>query len=535
MSEIMTGAQVVMAQLVAEGVEYVLVIPGLQNLALCDTIADYPQLKYLIGRHEHSLAFIANGYARASNRIAVPLVISGPGVTNALTPMGDAYQDSVPMVLICTQPTEGELGKGPLHELKDQSKLLSSVAKWTCLVKRTEEVPEAIRMAFLKAYEGRPGPTVIEIPQNILTNQGYVNVYPCVRPKPVKADEIVVNKAVELLYQARRPLLYVGRGAAISGCSNELRQLAERLNIPCLTTVHGKGVLPENHRLNVSWGGGRYGLVKRLTLEADTVLVIGSSLDHSDAERFDLKFPEKLIQIDVCAENIGRKYSVRLGLIGDAATVLKQLLTQLKQKPHSPSWISAFSDHKKQKIEELRSSTAWQYMDAIQSAISDDTLIFSDPARCNGWGLSFIERNCANTYHCSRNFCTLGYSISAAMGAKMAFPNRQVLAMIGDGGFLYAVGDLATAVQYKLNIAIIIFNDNCYGSVRREQMACFGRTFGVELHNPDFCALANAFGITAVRVEKPQKLYMELTKAWASDSPTIIEVFMGLADKGFDI
>ncbi len=537
MSEYMTGSQALMAQLSAEGVEHVLTIPGEQSLPLCETMREYSQMQYLIGRHEHSLAFIANGYARASNRIAVPIVVSGPGVTDSLTPLGDAYQDSVPMVLVCTRAENEQIGKGVLHELKDQSRLLSSIVKWAAVAESVQEVPEAVRTAFVQAYVGRPGPTVVEIPYNVQTEKGYVDIYPSERPAPGAADETMVRGVAELLSRAKSPLIYAGRGAALSGCSDELLELVELLHAPCITTVLGKGVLPEAHPLNVSWGSGRHGLIAQYVADADTVVVVGSSLDYSDAERFKLEFPAHLIQIDTCAESIGRKYPAEIGLIGDARTVLKQLLRELKRQAQLPPpfMAASFSEYKKRKIEELRSAAAWQYMDAIQQAVSPETLIFSDPARCNGWGAAFIERSLPNTYHCSRNFCTLGYSFSAAMGAKLAFPERQVLAMIGDGGFLYANGDLATAVQYHLNIVTIIFNDGYYGSVRREQKKRYGRTFGVKLFNPDFCTLAQAFDIPATRVETPEQLTVALNKAWQVDAPMIIEVFTDPADSGFDV
>jgi acetolactate synthase-1/2/3 large subunit len=441
------------------------------------------------------------------------------------------------MVFVCTRAENEQIGKGVLHELKDQSNLLSSVVKWSTSVRIPEEVPEALRTAFVQAYAGRPGPAVVEIPYNVQTEKGYVDIYPSERPAPEGADETMVRSAAELLSRAKAPLIYAGRGAAISGCSDELWKLVELLNAPCITTVLGKGVLPEDHHLNVSWGSGRYGLIAQYIADADAVVVVGSSLDYSDAERFKLKFLAHMIQIDTCAESIGRKHPVEVSLLGDARAVLKQLLAELQCQPQLPPpfMSAAFAEYKKRKIEELRSASAWQYMDAIQQAVSSETLIFSDPARCNGWGAAFIERTLPNTYHCSRNFCTLGYSFSAAMGAKLAFPERQVLAMIGDGGFLYANGDLATAVQYNINIVTIIFNDGYYGSVRREQKKCYGRTFGVKLLNPDFCALAQAFGIPAIRVESPEQLSAALSKAWEADTPMIIEVFTDPADSGFDV
>jgi acetolactate synthase-1/2/3 large subunit len=548
MPEYMNGSQAAIAQLVAEGVTHVLSIPGDHNIALCDAILDAPQLTYLTGRHEQSLTFIPNGYSRASHRIAVPLIISGPGVTNSLTALGDAYQDSVPMVAIAALASRDQIGKGSFHGLKDQSAAIAAVTKWSTRVESTSEIPEAIRTAFVQAYAGRPGPTVVEIPLDIQSQSGYVEIYPSERLKPTKADVAAVQTAAKLLAAAKSPMVYAGRGVAISGAAEELRQLIEWLNAPCFHTALGKGLLPANHPLNVSWGSGRSDFLSKLVAESDAVLVVGSSLDYADAGRFKLSFPKTLIQIDTCVEMLDRTYPLEIGLLGDAKLMLEQLLAEVKQILPTRRSLSAstipdaqgtgqitMAEHKAQKLETFRSTSAYQYMQAISDAITDETMIFGDPARCNGWGVAFLDRNLPNTYHCSRNFCALGYAVSAAMGAKLAEPDRQVLAMIGDGGLLFANGDLATAVQYGINIVTIIFNDNCYGSIRRAQRQNFGRTIGVDLQNPDFCMLAESFGIKAVRVNQPEQLTAALTQAWQLDEPFIIEIAMASNDPGWEI
>jgi acetolactate synthase-1/2/3 large subunit len=424
----MNGSQAAIAQLVAEGVTHVLSIPGEHNIALCDAILDAPQLTYLTGRHEQGLTLIANGYSRASHRMAVPLIISGPGVTNALTALGDAYQDSVPMVAIAAQAARDQIGKGSFHGLKDQSAAIAAVTKWSNRVESPEEIPDAIRTAFVQAYQGRPGPTVVEIPLDVQSQEGYVDIYPSQRLKPNKANEEAVRTAAKLLAAAKAPMVYAGRGAIISGAAEELRQLIEWLNAPCFHTALGKGLLAAEHPLNVSWGSGRSDFLNKLVAESDAVLVVGSSLDYADAGRFKLSFPKTLIQIDTCSDILGRTYPLEIGLLGDAKLVLEQLLAQVKQILPKPRSLTAptiqdpkgsdrmtMAEHKAQKLETFSSTSAYRYMQAIGQAVTDETLIFGDPARCNGWGVAFLDRNLPNTYHCSRNFCTLGYAISAAM------------------------------------------------------------------------------------------------------------------------
>ncbi|MEK8021291.1 MAG: thiamine pyrophosphate-binding protein [Candidatus Parabeggiatoa sp.] len=526
MSEYMTGAQAAIAQLVAEWVTDILSIPGEHNLFLCDAVLDYPQLRLLTSRHEQGLAYMSNGYARVSHKIAVPIVISGPGVTNSLTALGDAYQDSVPMVLIATQAPLAQLGKGAFHEIKDQSGVLVSMVKWHTRVESVEEIPNAIRHAFIQAYTGRPGPTAIEIPLDIQSKKAQVDIYPSVRPSPLLADKAKVREASYLLAHATMPMIYVGRGAVISGCADELRKLVESFNIPCFNTALAKGILPEDHPLNLSWGGCKYGLIREMIQKADVVLVIGSSLDDSDATRFSLQFPKKLIQIDTNQENVGRYYPVHLDLMGDAKQVLTQLLSELNQydKPDRSSTNNAIGEYKAQGIKEKQPTLAWQFISAIQKAISKETIVFGDPSWVNGWTVYFLDRHLPNTFHCPRNFCGLGFSFSAALGAKVAFPERQILSLIGDGGFLFSNAELATAVQYQLNIVTIIFNDQGYGSIKRRQEKGFGRTIGVDLPAPDFVKMAEAFGAIGVRAETPEQLYSLLKQAWEYKRPTIIEV-----------
>lgn len=537
MSEYMTGAQAAIAQLVAEGVTDILSIPGEHNLFLCDAVLDYPSLRLLTSRHEQGLAYMSNGYARVSHKIAVPIVISGPGVTNSLTALGDAYQDSVPMVLIASQVPLDQLGKGAFHEIKDQSGVLASMTKWHKRVESVEEIPEAIRHAFIQAFEGRPGPTVVEIPLDIQMKKAYVNIYPSAQHAVPFPDISQIQEAALLLKNAINPMIYVGRGAVISGCADELKTLVEQLNIPCFNTALAKGILPEDHPLNLSWGGCKYGLVRDFIQKADVVLVIGSSLDDSDAARFSLQFPEKLIQIDTNLDNVGRCYPVHLGLIGDAKQVLTQFINELApdDKQARLSVINTIKDHKTQGIKDKQPTLAWQFMSAIQKATSKDTIVFGDPSWVNGWTVYFLERHLANTFHCARNFCGLGFSFSAALGAKLAFPDRQILSLIGDGGFLFSNAELATAVQYQLNVVTIIFNDQGYGSIKRRQSKGFGRTIGVELPAPDFIKMAEAFGAIGVRAENPEQLNKLLKQAWESDRPTIIEVPLDNTDPSLNI
>ncbi|HEV8130678.1 MAG TPA: thiamine pyrophosphate-binding protein [Acidobacteriota bacterium] len=522
----MTGSEAVIAQLLAEGVRVVLSIPGGHNLPICNAALDHPELRFIACRHEQEMAFIANGFARASGKIAVPLVITGPGVGNCITPLADAYVDSVPMVVIATHVERRLEGRGAFHELKDQTALLGSVTKWNTRVEQAEEIPDAIRTSFRKAYENRPGPTAVEIPVDLQTQRAAVNIYPSGDLPMCSADPAAVTEAARRLTKAQKPLLYVGNGANSTNCSSELIQLMERLQAPCFTTALAKGVVPEDHPLSLGWGWVERGPARPFLQEADAVLVVGSSLDEVETQGWTLPLPQELIQIDTCREMIGRNYPASVALVGNAKRVLAQLLQEVPPTPSGTACSRAIriDELKSGVLSRVRQKRAWQFVNAIQEALPRDAIVTNDACIANGWVMCFLKRYLPRTFNLTRSMAALGYAFPAAMGAKLAYPDRQTVAVLGDGGFLFSDHSLATAVQYGISAVAVVFNNNCYGSIKRKQEHQFGRTIGVELHNPDFVALAQAYGAAGTRAEEPEQLYDALTAAWSRKLPTLIEV-----------
>jgi acetolactate synthase-1/2/3 large subunit len=526
MPEQMTGAAATVAQLRAEGVDCILGIPGFHNMYLCDAVMDHPEMQFITGRHEQGITFMANGYARASGKIAVPFVITGPGVTNSLTPLADACADSVPMVLVASQADTSRLGHGAFHELKDQTELLAQVTKWNACAECVEQIPELVRTAFVQAYEGRPGPTAIEVPLNVQRQRGEVDIFAPPPPDRRQADASDVRRAARLLSQAKAPLLYIGSGAAWSGCTDEVIQLLTRLRAPCCVTVQAKGIVPDDHPLNLGlWRDGS-GLALRFLEQADVVLVVGSSLDEADTREWTLPLPEKLIQIDTCDGVIGRHYPVAQGLVGDARSVLAQLLVELDDTEGElrPSLEASIAEGKKNIHANVQSEVSWQYMDAVQRALPRDAFVTNDASTANGWAATYLKRYLPRTFSITSNMAALGYAFPAALGAKLACPDRQALAIVGDGGFLFTAYTLATAVKYRINAVAMVFDNKRYDTIQRVQMGEFGRTVSSELHSPDFAALAQAYGASGVRAEHPEQIYDALVDAWESDGPTVIEV-----------
>jgi len=256
------------------------------------------------------------------------------------------------------------------------------------------------------------------------------------------------------------------------------------------------------------------------------VLVVGSSLDEADGGRLGSAFPENLIQIDSCPDVIGRRYPVSVGLVGDAQAVLTQLLTELTSTEQAmrSSPATRIAEHKQRALDSMQHKLAWQFMDAIQQALPRDAFVTNDASRANGWAVSFLQRYLPNTFNVTRMAAALGYAFPAAMGAKLAYPERQAVAIVGDGGFLFTIFSLATAVQHHISAVAIVFNNNGYGTIKRLQTRRFGRTIGADLHNPDFVRLAEAYGAGSSRAEDPEQLYDALMAAWQRDVPTVIEV-----------
>jgi thiamine pyrophosphate-dependent acetolactate synthase large subunit-like protein len=522
----MTGAAAALAQLVTEGVELIVGIPGEHNIPLCDAVLNHPELRFISGRHEQAITFMADGYARASGEVAASLIISGPGVTNSLTALADAYCDSVPTVLICSCCDRQVLGKGGFHELKDQSSLLKSVTKWHRRVETAAEIPQAIHMAVNAARQGRPGPAAVEIPVAVQQDQADVALL-AAEPLPHPgADADAIDAAADRLRAARTPLVLIGGGAAQADCANELVSLVEQLNAACFTTLLGKGVVPDNHPLSLGWNLVDQGPARVMLEEADLLLVVGSSLDEVETGRWTLPLPANLIHIDICPEMIGRNYPAAVALRGDAKVVLAQLLEALTSRPAAerPSPAARIAAFKQQILEKVRHKPCFQFVDALQQALPADAMLTNDASLMNGWALTYVNRTLPRTACITRSLAALGFAFPAAVGAKLAYPQRQAVSVSGDGGFLFTSDALATAVQYKLNAVALIFNDQTYGSIKKVQLQRFGRTVGVDLVNPDFVKLAQAYGAAGCRVEQPDHLRDELLRAFERDVPTVIEV-----------
>jgi acetolactate synthase-1/2/3 large subunit len=527
----MTGGEAIVEALKKEGVEYLFSVPGVQIMGVFDALYGEKDLRLVVVRHEQSALYMADGYARVKGKPGVGLVVPGPGVQNALAAVGTAYACSSPVLLLAGQIESKDLGKdgGALHEVNDQLDMVRPVTKWCKRVMKVEEIPGAIREAMRQMKTGRPRPTEVEIPWDTIRSSGEVEFFPREALPGVEPDQQSVRRAAELLAQARKPLIWAGGGAIISDGSAELKDLAEALGAPVAMTAQGKGAIPENHPLSL--GGSYYGFgpVRWAMAGADVILTVGTRITWQQARPSTaLRPPQKLIQLDADSSMIGKNYPAEVALVSDARAALKALAGELrKMKVDKGRWSSSEleqcrENHRKWLQE--KAPLQYQIIKTLRKELADDAIFVCGVTNIGYWANLAYEVRKPRTFITSSYFATLGYSFPTALGAKLAAPDRQVVCVVGDGGFLYACAELATAVRYGINLVTIVFNDQAFGSTKSDQVVNFkGRIVGTEVNNPDFARLAEVFGARGLKAT-PEQLGKALREALDSKQPVVIEV-----------
>ncbi len=524
------GGEAVVRSLERLGVEVVFGIPGVHTLEIYDALYDSP-IRHVLARHEQGAGFTADGYARASGRPGVALVITGPGVTNIATPIGEAYADSSPVLVIASnvaRPWQGQM-LGHLHDLKDQLGVMRAVTKWTGQASRVDEVPALIAEAFREMTHGRPRPAYVEVPLDVLGSFGEIDLDSI---GPVRSDRPAppapaVELATAAIERASRIVLYCGGGAVASEASAELVALAEQLGAPVLTSIQGKGSVPEDHPLCLGnlWAAGN--TVDRLLRQADLALVFGSKLGAQDTADGQMPLPETMIRVDVDPQEILRNYCPTQAIVADARETARALLEALRSRGvRKESWpVAEVEDVKRQALVSAwgHEHTAW--VRALRAAIPRDGILVNDMTMMCYVATRHYPVYQPRTYFFPTGYGTLGFALPAAIGAKIARPEATVVAAVGDGGFQYTMQELATAVQFRLGIPIVIFDDSAYTAVKEAQAREHDRRFiAVDLVNPDFVALAASYGIPAVRAGSPEELAEAVVEAATRDRPTIIDV-----------
>ena len=523
-----TGGEAVVRSLAAHNVDTVFGIPGTHNLGIYEALRATGGIRHILARHEQGAAFMADGYARASGEVGVCISTTGPAALNTLASLGTAFSDSSPVLCIASQiPAEGiGLDKGYLHECQDQLGSFAPVTKWRARADTVEAIPGVMREAFAQMLSGRPRPTAVEIPCDTLDESDEVTM-----PAPAAVDRPApdpeqVEQAARLLRTARRPVIWAGGGVISSSAGAEVRQLAERLQAPIFTTVLGKGAVADDHPL-AAGATILHPAARAFLAESDLMLAVGTRFTEEETDRWGLCLPDSLIHIDIDPDEIDRNYPATVGVVGDARAALQLINTQLQNLRRQENGSAAGIAKLRQKVWrycQARAPEGIELVQTLRKALPRDTIIVSDLTVAAYWCRRLLEIYEPRTNIYPWGFCTLGFGLPAAIGAKVARPDRPVVVLCGDGGFLFNCQELAVAAQFDVPIVALVFNDAAYGVLRPQQEVRYGHAHAVDLVNPDFVALAGAFGVDGCRVTSIEQLGPAVAKAIEADRSALIEL-----------
>ena len=520
----MKGADILIECLKAQGVSAVFGMPGTQNIQIYDALLRRGKgsIDHYLVRHEYAATQMADGFARATGEVGVAITVPGPGASNASTGILEAFTDCAPVLLITGQSDSSLYSKHPskmFHGL-DQMRFFESITKYCAIAHTVAEIPVVVENAFKAMRNGRPGPTMLEFPMDVVTGEGNVRIPPRVErgelPPPDEAD---LSTAAETIRNAKMPLIFAGSAVFHSNARNELRLLAEKLNAPVIVTRNGKGVLSEDHPLALQIC---YGYLGREALQrADCLIGIGPRFTSIDTRNWSLELPQPFIQIDEDADEIGLEYPCDVGVVGDLKLTLQALIEDVA--PGENGWNEVLA--------ELRTAFDAQpplpIIHELQDVLPRDT-IYAIDVHALGYA-SFAEFPIYDprTFLYPNIGVALGHAYPAAIGAKVAHPDRPVICFSGDGGFLMGAVEMATAMKYGINVVAIVVNDGALSAIKgSQQKGCEGRTIDTDLLNPDFVEFAASFGAYTKRVENLGDFKDTLRDALAAEKPALIEVML---------
>lgn len=501
----MTGGRAVAMALKAEGIDHIFGIVGTHDCPLFDGVFDDPAFKVVTVRHEQGASLMAAGYARASGKIAACFVVPGPGLTNALTGIGMAYSESAPMLVFGGQNTLAQLERegGHFHELANSVGVAASLCGYATRVAAPGDVPRVIREAMRAMRCGRPRPAYIEMPLDVQSGEADIASLPPERYSRPAGDPASVDRAAAALKSAQRPFIFAGGGVESAGATESLVRVAESIGAPVVTSVFGRGAISDRHRLALGDGWGRFNLYDELLTQADLALVVGSRIDVVSDWNLGARFPQRIVQVDIDPLVIGQRRPVEVGVVGDAELVLDALAGRLNGGQKGACWfdVEGFRRRKRALMLE-RAAPVLGIVEDLRAALPDDTIFVDDLTLVGYWMPLLLDTYRPRTLIHPGTYGTLGYSLPAAIGARLACPEQPVVSISGDGGFLFTMQELATAVAQNLDLIALVFNDNAFGAIRKYQDRMFGgRHIGAELKNPDFVKLGESFGARSVRVD----------------------------------
>jgi acetolactate synthase I/II/III large subunit len=519
-----SGADLLVESLLASGIRTVFGLPGVQLDPAFDALARRAdRIRVYHTRHEQATSYMADGYARSSGELGCCLVVPGPGVLNAMAGLATAHACNTRVLCVAGQVHSQHIdaGRGVLHEIPHQLEMLRSVTKWSGRASRPEDVPGVVAEAVRQMRTGRPRPAAVEVPPDVLEATGRAAVAAPDLDGRTPLDAGRLEQMAALLHAAERPLVVAGGGVLQSGASAELEALADRLEAPVLVTQNGKGALSARHRLEFEGP-----LAADLVNGADVILAVGTRFAGPGGSRWRLQPEQRLLRIDADPEELARDIVPDVAVEADARPAL-ELLADLLPSRGPTSWrgLDELREETRARVDSLEPQHAFGA--ALRRALPDDAILVHGMTQVGYWcrvGYPVYE---PRTFLGSGYQGTLGFELPAGLGAQVGRPDRRVVVTVGDGGFLFNVQELATAVQHHIPVIVVVFNDGAYGNVRRMQRQRFGRVIASELRNPDFVRLAESFGLPGSRVDGPEAMERAVREALGRDEPALIEVPVG--------
>jgi acetolactate synthase I/II/III large subunit len=539
--ERITGAEALLNCLVEEGVDTIFGYPGGAIMPVYDKLMDYEgRLTHILTRHEQGAAHAAQAYAMVSDKPGICFATSGPGATNLVTGIANAFLDSVPVVFITAQVVSSLIGTDAFQET-DIIGVSMPVTKWNCQVKKAVDIPDTIAKAFYIARSGRPGPVLIDITKDAQLDKLDFKYKKCTYLRSYNPHLPLHTKAIEsaaiMINHAERPLILAGHGVLLSGAEKELKEFAEKTGIPVAITLMGLSCFPSSHRLFTGMLGmhGNYG-PNLLTNEADLIIAIGMRFDDrvtGNLKKYATK--ASIIHIEIDEAEINKNVSVDVEINNDAKEALRYLIPLVKENSYE-SWIREFRICDKTEFEkvikpETKPGNGKLRMGEVVKAVSDitggDAIIVTDVGQNQMYAARYYKYNEPNSLVTSGGMGTMGFGLPAGIGAKLGRPDKPVITFVGDGGFQMTVQELGTILQYKIPVKVIILNNNFLGMVRQwQEMFHDKRYASTELVNPDFVMISKAYGIASKKVSERSDLNAALTEMLQCEEAYVLEIII---------
>lgn len=541
----MTGAQIVVESLLAEGVDAVFGYPGGAILPTYDALIQNPALRHILVRHEQGATHMAEGYARVSGKPGVVLVTSGPGATNTITGIADAYMDSTPLVVLAGQVPTNMIGNDAFQEA-DLTGITRPCTKHNYLVRDVNDLARTIKEAFYIAGSGRPGPVLVDLPkdvQNALAPFKYPDKVELRGYKPtLKGNDRQIEKALEAIEASEKPLFYVGGGVQWSGAAEPLAQLVHGLKIPITTTLMALGAYPGNDPLSLGMLGMHGGYWTNMAVQnCDTLIAIGARFDDRVTGRLSDFAPcaKTIIHVDIDPSSISKNIKVHIPIVGDIKEVVEVMLKKVKSQeslaPRQKLWIEWHKQIMQWKVEKPlpydlgdpeQASKPRAILEELYNLTKGEAIVVTDVGQHQMWTAQMMPIHHPRSWLTSGGLGTMGYGLPAGIGAYFAAPDRPIVVVNGDGGIQMNIQELATAVQYKVPVKVIIMNNYYLGMVRQWQEKFYEGRYSHSYMDamPNFVKLAEAYGAAGFRVEKGKDLAPTLKAAFATPGPVLVDV-----------